>query len=190
MLFRSHRPEDTLLADAIRIGSALVSRQGQQGLFSARVQPRGGAVTTLDMRGIAARAATGVGRLHLILAWEGLDVAQLRANRVLVLLFSGTIEEGTLPGLDGILQGRWIDFTSGDEFPEPYVSTTGTAAISGGTFGGSCPGIADNEEFTCTTGRETVLADVTLERQGHIIDIDWDAVVLPSFRIVGEGLLP
>ena len=186
----THRAEDTLLADAIRVGAALVSRQGQQGLFNARLQPRGGAVTTLDMRAISARAETGVGRLHLILAWEGLDVAQLRADRVLVLLFSGTIEEGNLPGLDGILQGRWIDFTSGEEFPDPYLTTSGTATISGGSFGGACPGVPDTEEFTCTTGRETVLADVTVERQAHILDIDWDAVVLPSFRIVGSGLLP
>ena len=107
-----------------------------------------------------------------------------------MLLFSGTIEEGNLPGLDGILQGRWIDFTSGEEFPDPYLTTSGTATTSGGEFSGACPGVPDTDEFTCTTGRETVLADVTVERQAHIIDIDWDAVVLPSFRIVGSGFLP
>ena len=73
---------------------------------------------------------------------------------------------------------------------KPSRLSSGTATISGGEFSGACPGIPDTDEFTCTTGRESVLADVTVERQAHIIDIDWDAVVLPSFRIVGAGLLP
>jgi hypothetical protein len=186
----THRAEDTLLADWIRIGGALVSRQGQHGRLSVRVQPSGGAATTLDMRGVAARVNQGVVRIHAVLAWEGLDVAQLRAQRVLLLVFSGTIEEGNLPGIDGTLQGRWIDFTSGAAFPDPYLATSGTASVSGGAFGGACPGVADTEQFTCTTGREAILADVTVERSGQTIDIDWDAVVLPSFRIVGSVFNP
>jgi hypothetical protein len=186
----THRVPDTLLGDWIRIGGGLVSRQGQHGRLSVRVQPRGGAVATLDMRGMAVRVNQGTARIHLLLAWEGLDVAQLRAQRVLVLLFSGTVEEGNLPGAGGTIEGRWIDFTSGDAFPDPYVTTGGTASVSGGAFGGACPGVADTEDFTCTTGRQAILADVTVELSPQIIDIDWDAVVLPSFRIVGSVFGP
>ena len=182
----THRAQDTLLADWIRIGGALVSRQGQQGRLSVRVQPRGGAATTLDMRGVAARVNDGPLRIHAVLAWEGLDVEQLSAQRVLLVIFSGTVEEGNLPGAGGTVEGRWIDFSSGAAFPDPYLTTSGTASVSGGAFGGACPGVPDTDEFTCTTGREAILADVTVERQTNIIDIDWDAAVLPSFRIVGS----
>jgi hypothetical protein len=181
----TRRAEDTTLADLLRVGSGLLSRQGQHGRLSVRVQPRGGAVTTLDMRGAAARVNQGTAHIHIIVAWEGLDVAQFRAQRVLLLVFSGTIEEGTLPGADGLLQGRWIDFTSGAPFPPPFVTTGGTGSVSGGAFGGSCPGVADTDEFTCTTGREAIVTDVSVERAGQILDIDWDATVLPTFRILG-----
>jgi hypothetical protein len=186
----THRVPDTLLGDWIRIGGGLVSRQGQHGRLSVRVHPRGGAVATLDMRGVAVRVNQGTARVHLVLAWEGLDVAQLRAQRVLVLLFSGTVEEGDLPGAGGTIEGRWIDFTSGDAFPDPYVTTSGTASVSGGAFAGACPGVADTEDFTCTTGRQAILADATVELSAHVVDIDWDAVVLPSFRIVGSVFGP
>ena len=182
----AHRPADDLLADWIRIGGGLVSRQGQHGRIAVRVQPRGGAPPTLDMRGITLRVDQGSARIHLMLAWEGLDVEQLRAQRVLVLLFTGTVEEGSLPGTGGMTDGRWIDFTPGAQFPDPYIATAGTATVSGGAFGGACPGVANTEDFTCTTGREAVLADVTVERAAQIIDIDWDATVLPAFRIVGS----
>ena len=182
----THRPGDELLADWIRIGGGLVSRQGQQGRISVRVQPRGGAAATLDMRGITLRVDQGSSRIHLMLAWEGLDVEQLRAQRVLVMLFTGTVEEGSLPGTGGTSDGRWIDFTTGAQFPDPYIATAATATVSGGAFGGACPGVANTQDFTCTTGREAVLADVTVERAAQIIDIDWDAIVLPAFRIVGS----
>lgn len=186
----THRVADTVLADLIRVGAGLVSRQGQHGRLSVRVQPRGGAATTLDMRGVAVRVNTGSARTHLVLVWEGLDVAQLRARRVLMLLFSGTVEEGTLPGAGGTIEGRWIDFTSGAAFPDPYLTTSGTATVNEGAFGGSCPGVTDTEDFSCTTGRQAILADAVVERSGEVIDIDWDAVVLPSFRIVGSLLGP
>ena len=186
----THRAADAVLADWIRIGAGLVSRQGQHGRMSVRVQPRGGAASTLDMRGVSVRVNEGSARIHLVLAWEGLDVEQLRAQRVLMLLFSGTVEEGNLPGAGGTVEGRWIDFTSGAAFPDPYLTTTGTASVSGGAFAGGCPGVADTEQFTCTTGRQAVLGDVTVERSGQIIDIVWDAVVLPSFRIVGSVFDP
>jgi hypothetical protein len=182
----TRRVEDTTLADLIRVGGVLISRQGQHAVLRVRVQPRGGAVTTFDMRGVAGRVNQGFTRLHLILAWEGLDVVQLRAQRVLFLLFSGTTEEGTLPGADGVLQGRWIDFTSGVAFPPPYVTTSGSGSVGEGAFGGSCPGVTDTDEFSCMTGREAFVADVTLERAGQVLDIDWDATVLPTFRIVGS----
>jgi hypothetical protein len=186
----THRPADRLLANWIRIGGGLVSRQGQQGRLSVRVQPRGGAVTTLDMRGVGLRVNSGTTRIHLMLAWEGLDVAQLRAQRVLVLLFSGTVEEGNLPSTGGTIDGRWVDFTSGSAFPDPHLATSVAATVSGGAFGGGCPGIADTDEFTCTTGRQAILADLTFERTAEILDMDWDAVVLPAFRIVGSGFGP
>ena len=186
----THRPADELLADWIRIGGGLVSRQGQQGRLSVRVQPRGGPVTTLDMRGVALRVNEASSRIHLLLALEGLDVAQLRAQRVLVLLFTGTVEEGGLPGTGGTLEGRWIDFSAGAAFPDPYLATTGTASVSGAAFSGACPGVADTDDFTCTTGRQAILADVTVARSTQIIDIDWDAVVLPAFRIVGSVFDP
>ena len=184
----TRRVEDTTLADFLRIGGGLLSRQGQQARLTVRVQPRGGAVTTLDTRGTAARVKQGTTHIHIVVAWEGLDVAQLQARHVLLLVFSGSIEEGTLPGPDGLLQGRWIDFTSGAPIPSPYVATSGTASISGGAFGGACPGVADTDEFTCTTGREAMVADVTVELAGDILDIDWDTTVLPTFRIVGSLL--
>jgi hypothetical protein len=186
----THRAADAVLADWIRIGAGLVSRQGQHGRMSVRVQPRGGAVSTLDMRGVAVRVNDGSARIHLVLAWEGLDAERLRAQRVLMLLFSGTVEEGELPGAGGTAEGRWIDFTSGAQFPDPYITTSGTASVSGGAFRGACPGVADTEEFTCTTGRQAVLADVTVERSSQLVDIDWDAVVLPAFRIVGSVFDP
>lgn len=186
----THRAADALLADWIRIGGGLISRQGHQGRMSVRVQPRGGVLTSLDMRGAAVRVNDGAARIHLVLAWEGLDVVQLRAQRVLVLLWSGTVEEGNVPGTGGTAEGRWIDFTSGAIFPDPYLATAATASVSEGAFGGACPGVADTEEFTCTTGRQTILADVTVERAGQAIDLDWDAVVLPSFRIVGSVFDP
>src|SRR5688572_30473220 len=102
-LDNTRRPADTVLADWIRIGAGLVSRQGQHGRMSVRVQPRSG---------------------------------------------------------------------------------------SGGAFGGACPGVGDTEDFTCTTGRQAILPDVALELSAQIIDIDWDAVVLPSFRIVRSVLGP
>jgi hypothetical protein len=186
----THRPADELLADWIRIGGGLVSRQGQHGRMTVRVQPRGGAIATLDMRGMTLRVHEGSARIHLLLAWEGLDVVQLSAQRVLVLLFTGTAEEGDLPGTGGASEGRWVDFTSGAAFPDPYLATSAAAAASGGAFGGSCPGVADTEDFSCTTGREAILAEVTVERSAQIIDIDWDAVVLPAFRIVGSVFAP
>ena len=186
----THRPADELLADWIRIGGGLVSRQGQQGTLAVRVQPRGGAVSTLDMRGITLRVEQGSMRIHLMLAWEGLDVVQLRAQHVLVLLFTGTLDEGALPGTAGTSDGRWLDFTSGASFPEPYLATSAAATVSGGAFGGGCPGVVNTEDFTCTTGREAVLADVSAQRAAQIIDIDWDAVVLPAFRIVGAVFDP
>ena len=186
----TRRPADELLADWIRIGGGLVSRQGQHGRISMRVQPRGGGASTLDMRGITLRVDQGSARIHLMLAWEGLDVEQLRAQRVLVMLFTGTVEEGPLPGTGGTTDGRWIDFTAGAQFPDPYIATAGTATVSGGAFGGACPGVANTQDFTCTTGREAVLADVTVERAAQIIDIDWDAIVLPAFRIVGSVFDP
>ena len=57
--------------------------------------------------------------------------------------------------------------------------------MSGGAFGGGCPSLTDTEDFSCTTGREAVLASATVERAAEIIEIDWDAVVLPAFRIRG-----
>jgi hypothetical protein len=155
-----------------------------------RVQPRGGAVSTLDMRGVAVRVNDGSARIHLVLAREGLDTEQLRAQRVLMLLFSGTVEEADLPDAGGTAESRWIDFTSGAQFPDPCLTTSGTASVSGGAFGGACPGVADTEEFTCATGRQAVLADVTVERSSQLVDIDWDAVVLPAFRIVGSVFDP
>jgi hypothetical protein len=186
----THRAADELLADWIRIGGGLVSRQGQHGRLSMHVQPGGGAVTTLDMRAVALRVNESSARIHLVLAWEGLDVEQLRAQRVLVLLFTGTVEEGSLPGTGGTTEGRWIDFTAGAAFPDPYLATAGTASVSGGAFAGACPDVADTDEFTCTTGRQAILADVTVARSAEIIDIDWDAVVLPAFRIVGSVFDP
>jgi hypothetical protein len=186
----THRVADAVLADWIRIGAGLVSRQGQHGRMNVRVQPRGGTLSTLDMRGVTVRVNEGSARIHLVLAWERLDVEQLRAQRVLMLLFTGTIEEGDLPGAGGTAEGRWIDFTSGAQFPDPSLLTSSTASVSGGAFGGACPGVADTEDFTCTTGRQAVVADVTVERSAQIIDIDWDAVVLPSFRIVGSVFEP
>ena len=186
----THRPADQLLADWIRIGGGLVSRQGQHGRIAVRVQPVGGAPSTLDMRGVTLRVDQGSARIHLMLAWEGLDVEQLRAQRVLVMRFTGTLEEGALPGTGGTSDGRWIDFTAGAAFPDPYVATAATATVSGGSFGGGCPGVPNTEDFTCATGREAVLADVTVQRATQIIDIDWDAVVLPAFRIVGSVFDP
>lgn len=182
------RRRDSLLADWTRIGYGLVSRQGQQGRLAPRVQTRGGSVATLDMRGVALRVNDGEAHIHLILAWEGLDVIQLRARRVLVLVFTGTIEEGTLPGAGGLAEGGWIDFTSGETVPAPHLLTAGTASVSAGAFSGSCPGVTDTDEFTCTTGRQSILSEATVERDTEIIDIEWDAVVLPSFRIVGAVL--
>lgn len=186
----THRPADELLADWVRIGGGLVARQGQQGRFTLRIQPRGGAASTLDMRGITLRVNQGSARIHLLLAWEGLDVLQLRAQRVLVMLFTGTVDEGTLPGAGGTSDGRWIDFTGGAPFPDPYLATVGSATVSGGAFGGACPGVANTGDFTCTTGRQAVVADATVQRSTQIIDIDWDAVVLPAFRIVGSVFDP
>lgn len=186
----THRPADELLADWVRIGGGLVARQGQHGRFTLRIQPRGGAGSTLDMRGVTLRVNQGSARIHLLLAWEGLDVMQLRAQRVLVMLFTGAVEEGTLPGAGGTSDGRWIDFTSGAQFPDPFVATAGSATVSGGAFGGDCPGVANTQDFTCTTGRQAVLADMTVERAAQVIDIDWDAVVLPAFRIVGSVFDP
>jgi hypothetical protein len=186
----THRPADELLADWIRIGGGLVSRQGQQGRMTVRVQPRGSAVANLDMRGTTLRVNQGPVRIHLVLAWEGLDVVQLRAQRVLVLLFSGPVEDGDLPGASGSSEGRWIDYSTGAAFPDPYVATTASASVSGSAFSGACPGVADTDDFTCTTGRQSIRADVTLERSTQIIDIDWDAVVLPAFRIVGSVFDP
>ncbi len=186
----TRRPADQLLADWIRIGGGLVSRQGQQGRMTVRVQPRGGSVANLDMRGMTLRVDEGPARIHLLLAWEGLDVVQLRAQRVLVLLFSGGVEDGDLPGTSGTSEGRWIDFSTGAPVPDPYVATTATASVSGSAFGGACPGVADTDDFTCTTGRSAILADATVERSTQILDIDWDAVVLPAFRIVGSVFDP
>ena len=186
----THRPADELLADWIRIGGGLVARQGQHGRLAVRVQPRGGTASTLDMRAITLRVDQGSTRIHLLLAWDGLDVVQLRAQHVLVMLFTGTTEEGALPGTGGTSDGRWIDFTGGAVSPDPYLATVGTATVSGGAFGGSCPGVANTEDFTCSTGREAVLADVTVQRATQIIDIDWNAVVLPAFRIVGSVFDP
>ena len=186
----THRPADELLADWIRIGGGLVSRQGQHGRMTVRVQPRGGTATSLDMRGVTLRVEEGPVRIHMVLAWEGLDVVQLRAQRVLVLLYTGTIGDGDLPGTGGSSEGRWIDFSAGAAFPEPYVATTATASVSASAFGGACPGVPDTEDFTCTTGRQAVLADATVERSTQVIDIDWDAVVLPAFRIVGSVFDP
>ncbi len=186
----THRPADELLADWIRIGGGLVSRQGQHGRMAVRVQPRGGTAASLDMRGMTLRVNEGPARIHLVLAWEGLDVVQLSAQRVLVLLFTGTTEDGTLPGTGGSSEGRWIDFSTGAHVPDPFVATTATASVSGSAFGGACPGVADTEDFTCTTGRQAILADATVERSTQIIDIDWDAVVLPAFRIVGSVFGP
>jgi hypothetical protein len=45
-----------------------------------------------------------------------------------------------LPGAGGTAEGRWIDFTSGAQFPDPSLTTSGTASVSGGAFGGACPG--------------------------------------------------
>jgi hypothetical protein len=186
----THRPADELLADWIRIGGGLVSRQGQHARIPVRVQPGGGAPSTLDMRGVTLRVDQGSVRIHLMLAWEGLDVVQLRAQRVLVMLFTGSLEEGALPGTGGTSDARWVDFTDGAPVPDPYVATAATATVSGGTFGGGCPGVANTDDFTCTTGRAAVLADVTVQRSTQIIDIDWDAVVLPAFRIVGSVFDP
>ena len=141
--------------------------------MSVRVQPRGGAVSTLDMRGVAVRVNDGSARIPLV------PVLLQRYGR-----------GGDLPGAGGTAEGRWIDFTSGAQFPDPCLTTSGTASVSGGAFGGACPGVADTEEFTCTTGRQAVLADVTVERSSQLVDIDWDAVVLPAFRIVGSVFDP
>ena len=186
----THRAPDELLANWIRIGGGLVSRQGQQGRLSVRVHPRGGALVTFDMRGVTLRVNDASARIHLILAWEGLDVEQLRAQRVLMLLLSGTVEEGDLPGVGGTADGRWIDFSTGAPFPDPYVTSTASASTSSGAFGDACPGVADTEDFSCTTGRESILADMTVERSTQIVDIDWDATVLPAFRIVGSVIEP
>ena len=59
----------------------------------------------------------------------------------------------------GTIEGRWIDFTSGAAFPDPYLTTSGTATVNEGAFGGSCPGVTDTEDFSCTTGRQAILAD-------------------------------
>lgn len=184
------RPADELLASWIRIGGALVSRQGQHGRVAVSVQPSGLAASSLDMRATTLRVAQGSARIHLILAWDGLDVAQLRAQRVLVLLFTGTVEDGDLPGNGGTSEGRWIDFSTGAAVPDPYLATTATASVSASAFGGGCPGVPDTEDFTCTTGRQAVLASATLQRGTQIIEIDWDAVVLPAFRIVGSVFDP
>lgn len=181
----THRPADELLANWIRIGAGLVSRQGQHGRMTVSVRPSGGAASSLDMRGMTLRVEQGSTRIHLVLAWEGLDVVQLRAQRVLVLLFTGTVQDGDLPGSDGTSEGRWIDFSTGAVFPDPYLATTASASVSGSAFGGGCPGVADTEDFSCTTGRQAVLASATVQRATHIIEIVWDAVVLPAFRIVG-----
>jgi hypothetical protein len=186
----THRAADELLADWIRVGAGLVSRQGQQGRLPVRVQPQGGAATSHDMRGVTLRVDQGAARIHLMLVWEGLDVVQLRAQRVLMLLFTGTVEEGDLPGTGGAMEGRWVDFSSGAAFPDPYVATTGTARVSGSAFGGGCPGVPDSEDFSCTTGRASVEADAAVERGGELLHIDWDAVVLPAFRIVGSVFDP
>ena len=186
----TRRPADQTLANLIRVGAALVSRQGQHGKLTVRVQPRGGAAASLDMRGMVMRAEQAAERIHLVLAWEGLDVEQLSARRVLVLLYTGTTTDGELPGTSGSSEGRWVDFSTGAPAPDPYIATTATANVSASAFGGSCPGVADNEDFTCTTGRLAILADATVERSTQIIDIDWDAVVLPAFRIVGSVFDP
>jgi hypothetical protein len=180
----THRPADELLADWIRIGSGLVSRQGQQGRLSVRVERRGTPITNLDMRGIAVRVIQGAVRVHLVLVWEGLDVVQLRANRVLVLVLTSDVEEGTSPPGSG--EGRWIDFTTGAGFPDPYIARSISAQVSDGAFEGACPGVADTDQFTCTSGREALLVDSVVERGTEVIDVDWDAVVLPAFRIVGS----
>ena len=180
----THRPSDELLADWIRIGSGLVSRQGQQGRLAVRVERRGTAITNLDMRGIAVRVVQGAVRVHLVLVWEGLDVVQLRANRVLVLVLTSDVEEGIIPPGSG--EGRWIDFTTGAAFPDPYIARSISAQVSDGAFDGACPGVADTDQFSCTTGRQALLIDSVVERGTEIIDVDWDTVVLPAFRIVGS----
>jgi hypothetical protein len=180
----TQRPADELLADWIRIGSGLVSRQGQQGRLSVRVERRGSAIINLDMRGIAVRVIQGAVRVHLVLAWEGLDVVQLRANRVLVLVLTSDVEEGMIPPASG--EGRWIDFTTGAVFPDPYIARSISALVSAGAFEGACPGVADTDQFSCTTGREALLIDSVVERGAEIIDVDWDTAVLPAFRIVGS----
>jgi hypothetical protein len=186
----TRRPADELLANWIRIGGALVSRQGQHGRMMVRMQPSGGAAASLEMRGVTLRVDQGALGIYLMLAWEGLDVVQLRAQRVLVLLFAGSVGEGDLPRSGGTGEARWIDFSMGAPFPDPYIATTTFASVSGGAFGGGCPGIPDTEDFTCTTGRQAVLAEATLERATQTIEIDWDAVVLPAFRIVGSVFDP
>ena len=186
----THRPADELLADWIRIGGGLVSRQGQQGAVAVRVQAEGGGAATLDMRAIALRVDQGPARIHLVLVWDGLDVVQLRAEHVLVLLFTGDTEEGDLPGAGGTADGRWIDFTTGAPFPDPYVATLAEARVSQSEFGGGCPDIPDAEDFTCTIGRYAIVADVGVERSTERLHIDWDAVVLAAFRIVGSVFDP
>jgi hypothetical protein len=186
----TRRPADELLANLIRIGAGLITRQGQHGRMTVSVQPSGGPASSLDMRGVTVRVVEGSTRLHLVLAWEGLDVVELRARRVLVLFFTGAVEEGDLPGSGGTSEGRWIDFSTGAAFPDPYIATTSTASVSGGAFAGGCPGVADTEDFSCTTGREAIFATATVERATETIEIDWDAVVLPAFRILGSVFDP
>ena len=168
-----------LFGVAVILAGVSLRRRGAYGHHCGRAHDRRGAGRD--------RAGSGKGGAR---ARQGLDTEQLRAQRVLMPLFSGTVEEGDLPGAGGTAEGRWIDFTSGAQFPDPSHTTSGTASVSGGAFGGACPGVADTEEFTCTTGRQAVLADVTVERSSQLVDIDWDAVVLPAFRIVGSVFDP
>jgi hypothetical protein len=186
----TRRPADELLANWIRIGSGLVSRQGQQGPVAVRVRAEGGSDATLDMRAIVLRVDQGPARIHLVLAWDGLDVVQLRAQHVLVLLFTGTTEEGELPSVGGTADGRWIDFTTGAPFPDPFVATFAEASVSQSQFGGGCPGIPDAEDFACTTGRYAIVTDAGFERSTERLHVDWEAVVLPAFRIVGSVFDP
>jgi hypothetical protein len=185
LLRRGGTAGDTLASQYLRIAARLVHLQGQQGSLTATISSAS-AQTGYAMHGVALAAHLGgVGYVHVLVAWQGLDVDRNTVQRALVLVGTPVADAAgsapvAPPSGDQVL--RFVDFPSGAAVLAS--ASAGLITVADARFRGDCPGLVNTPTESCTTGRERVSAMTTLALpQGQQAALDVDAAVLPAFLL-------
>jgi hypothetical protein len=181
LVIRGGTVRDTLLAGFVRIAGRLAGLQGRQGTVVV-TGPDG--VPEREMHAVALvsvdRSAPTPDYIHVVVAWEGLDIDSLVVRRAIVLMAPGGTERaGTFP-IDASAPAagsRYVDFTAAGG-ATVSADDAGTLTVEAPSFGGSCPGLRNTSTNRCAIGRETVSATFQAGTA-----VSWPAATLPAFEL-------